>query len=482
MKNQNILIAILCLILTACGEGMTTDASLAFPSNPSPLLENADTESPFVDTTTEQTSTFSIDVDTASYTIMRDSINRGQLPNASQVRLEEYINYFNYDYPPPTDNTPFAVYTQMENAPWSPTNKLLKIALRGKEIATENRGPSNLVFLIDTSGSMSAENKLPLLKSAMLLLVDQMTAEDSIGIVTYAGKAGIALEPTTGDQKDTIKNVINGLSAGGSTNGEAGLSMAYNLASFNYQVDGINRVILTTDGDFNVGETNSTALVDLIRSKAESSIFLSVFGFGMNYNDGLLESLADKGDGNYAYIDSMAEANKALGAEANGTLITIAKDVKLQVTFNSDVVAKYRLLGYDNRRLNNEDFTDVSKDAGDMGAGHNVVAFYELELVATESDNSNALIADIDIRYKEPKSTESTLYQHTVNNMDTANGDFFFAAAVAEYALILSNSAFKNNANLANVIVQAEANKGVDLQGYRQEFIDLVNKAKLIIP
>jgi len=434
----------------------------------------------FQDANTESKTTFSIDVDTASYSITRSVIESGRLPAPDSVRLEEFVNYFNYNYAEPEPEISFAIHTEVGKAPWKKENRLLKIGIKGKTIQTEDRGESNLVFLIDTSGSMSNQNKLPLLKSSLNVLVDQLSENDHIAIVTYAGSSKVALESTTGDKKVIIKQAISQLHAQGSTNGESGISLAYNLASANFRNGGINRVILATDGDFNVGQTNPEALVELIRSKAEGGIFLTTLGFGFSSNDYTMEKLADDGNGNYAYIDSLDEAKKTLVANINGTLITIAKDVKIQVEFNPDFVAEYRLLGYNNRRLANEDFEDDKKDAGDIGAGHTVTAFYEIILQSDVTEASGAELASLSLRYKEPMADISQLVETTIEDNGNVSQDFLFAASVAEFALILEQSPHKGTANYNEVLALATENIGADLYGYRDDFIQLVNSAKEI--
>jgi len=468
------------LILTACiQQGQETDDSLIEPKGTVQLQDQAE-ENPYKSIEEDATSTFSIDVDTASYSIMRQALLNDKLPNPSTVRLEEYVNYFNYEYPAPSDEAgaPFTIQTEFAESPWNPGRQLIKIGLKGREIEVENFGQHNLVFLIDTSGSMSASNKLPLLKSALNLLVDQLSSSDSIAIVTYAGSAGIALEATSGDQKATIKDAINRLKSSGYTNGEQGIQLAYSIASANFISNGNNRVILATDGDFNVGQTDSNALVSLIQTKSEGGIYLTALGFGMNYNDAMLESLADKGDGNYAYIDTLTEAKKVLVENIGGTLLTIAKDVKIQVEFNPETVSEYRLLGYNNRRLQNQDFQDDSKDAGEIGAGHTVTAFYEIVLQPDVVADNQTNIAEIRLRYKNPKETISQLLTQSITAQSQVSDDFYFAAAVAEFALLLENSPEIGQASYEHVIALANTFQGADLRGYRQEFIQLAEKAQ----
>lgn len=336
-------------------------------------------ENPFLDTARAPLSTFSIDVDTAAYSNVRRFLNDGQLPPRDAVRIEELVNYFEYDYPTPAGDTPFSVVTEAAACPWNAKHKIALIGLQGKKIALDNVPPSNLVFLIDTSGSMSAPHKLPLLKQSFRTLVNQLSAKDRVAIVTYAGSSGVALRSTNADKKSEILASLDDLESSGSTNGGAGIGLAYKTAQENFVENGNNRVILATDGDFNVGLSSDEELVKLIEQKRQSGVFLSVLGFGTgNTNDSMMEKLADKGNGNYAYIDTAAEARKALGRQVAGTLYTIAKDVKIQVEFNPALVAGYRLIGYENRLLANRDFNDDKKDAGEIGAGASVTALYEI--------------------------------------------------------------------------------------------------------
>ncbi|MCB1157199.1 MAG: von Willebrand factor type A domain-containing protein, partial [Leptospiraceae bacterium] len=340
-------------------------------------------------------STFSIDVDTASYSNMRRYLNYGNRPPLGAIRTEELVNYFNYDYAPPGGSEAFLVHTEMAKTPWNPEHLLLQIGIKGRGIDKE-RAPLNLVFLLDVSGSMDSPNKLPLLKKAFSLLSEGLTQNDRVSIVVYAGASGMVLKPTPGSEKDKILDALEKLSAGGSTNGGAGIELAYSLAEKNFIKNGVNRVILATDGDFNVGPSSQSDLVNLIQKKAKSGVFLTVLGFGMgNYKDSSMEKLADKGNGNYAYIDTLNEAKKVLVREMNGTLFTIAKDVKIQVEFNPNLIKAYRLIGYENRKLADKDFADDKKDAGDIGAEHSVTALYELIPV-----NSNTKIPDkIPLKY-----------------------------------------------------------------------------------
>ncbi|HEU0228261.1 MAG TPA: von Willebrand factor type A domain-containing protein [Arachidicoccus soli] len=446
-------------------------------------------------------STFSIDVDAASYSNIRRFINTGNLPPTDAVRVEEMINYFAYNYPQPTGKNPVNIITQVSNAPWNHQHQLVQIALQAEKVATENLPPSNLVFLIDVSGSMSSQNKLPLLISSLKLLTDQLRPEDHVAIVTYAGNAGVALPSTSGENKIKIKDVLNSLMASGSTNGAGGIEKAYEIASENFTKNGNNRIILSTDGDFNVGMSSDKELEKLIKSKRNSGIFLTVLGFGMgNYKDSKMEILADKGNGNYAYIDNVQEARKVLLNEFGGTLFTVAKDVKLQIEFNPQFVQAYRLVGYEDRLLKSEDFNNDKKDAGDMGSGHTVTAFYEIIPTGVKDtllknidplkyqknilENSPAKdeLLTVKLRYKTPKGNKSKLMTKVVENkitpLENCSQDFRFAAAVAEFGMLLKESAFKQNANYSNVIKLAENAKGKDSEGYRTAFLQLVKTAK----
>lgn len=449
-------------------------------------------------------STFSIDVDTASYSNVRRFINENNLPPKDAVRIEELINYFPYEYSPPTDNQPFSIYTEISQAPWNQNHKLVQIGLQGKHFDSESLPPSNLVFLIDVSGSMSQPNKLPLLKSAFKLLVNQLTAKDKVTIVVYAGNAGLVLPPTSGQDKNQIIEAINKLEAGGSTAGGAGIQLAYKMAKSNFDPNANNRVILATDGDFNVGVSSDTELVNMIETYRNQGIFLTVLGFGMgNLKDTKMEQIADKGNGNYAYIDNLQEAKKVLVTEMGGTLLTIAKDVKIQVEFNPAKVQAYRLIGYENRKLQSQDFNNDKKDAGELGAGHSVTALYEIipmgasnvKLPPDESlkyqqnqVDSNAYNSDelmlVKLRYKPPKEDNSLLITQALLDQDiqleNASNNLKFAAAVAEFGMLLRNSEYKGNASFEEVLKLARQGKGVDLQGYRSEFISLVERSKFL--
>lgn len=447
-------------------------------------------------------STFSIDVDHASYSNMRRFLMHGQLPPADAVRIEELINYFSYDYPAPADEQPFSIATELAACPWAPDHQLLHIGLKGREIPREELPPSNLVFLLDVSGSMNDPNKLPLLKSAFKLLVDQLREQDRVAIAVYAGSSGLALSSTPGNQKQVILAALDQLQAGGSTAGAEGIDLAYRVAGEHFLPNGNNRVILATDGDFNVGPSSDGELTRLIEKKREQGIFLSVLGFGMgNYKDSKMEKLADHGNGHYAYIDNLTEARKVLVSEMAGTLHTIAKDVKIQIEFNPVRVREYRLIGYENRLLNAEDFNDDRKDAGDIGAGHTVTALYELVPAGSDGPAAGKIdplkyqrqqLSDrahgstdwltIKLRYKAPQAGSSELISRIVAEEDRLTGktseNFRFAAAVASFGMLLRNSSFKGDSSFDEVLTLARGAKGSDPHGYRREFIELVELAQ----
>ena len=448
-------------------------------------------------------STFSIDVDNASYSNIRRFINMGQLPPSDAVRIEEMINYFKYDYPEPAGEHPFSVSAELAVCPWNTRHQLLHIGLRGKSIDKSTLPPSNLVFLIDVSGSMSDPNKLPLLKSAFSLLVNELRPQDRVAIVVYAGAAGQVLESTPGNRKEIILAAIDNLEAGGSTAGGAGLKLAYTIAGKNFIKGGNNRIILATDGDFNVGESSNGGMERLVEDKRELGIFITVLGFGMgNVKDDKMELIADKVNGNYSYIDNLQEARKVLVREFGGTLFTIAKDVKFQIEFNPAKVKSYRLIGYENRLLNDEDFNDDTKDAGEMGAGHNVTALYELvpsgsnETVPSidplkyqqsvsidkSEQNTSGEYLTIKVRYKKPDGNKSMLLEKPVmsyiNDLEDTSDNLRFAAAVSEFGMILRNSEFKGNATLESASNLAKSGRGEDEDGYRSELIRLINTVK----
>lgn len=451
-------------------------------------------------------STFGVDVDTASYSILRKHLTDGQLPPTDAVRLEEIVNYFPYQDKPPTGEDPFAATVELADCPWRAGHKLARIGLKAKPLHVQERPASNLVFLVDVSGSMSDANKLPLVKTSLKMLAQQLGENDRVAIVVYAGASGLVLPSTNGTRKDTILPALERLEAGGSTNGAGGLQQAYDVAVANFIKGGTNRVILCTDGDWNVGVTGTEPLVRMIEEKRKTGVFLSVFGFGMgNLRDEMMVRLAGKGNGNYGYIDSVREARKAFVEQLTGTLVTVAKDVKIQVEFNPAAVSAYRLLGYEKRALEAKDFDDDTKDAGEMGAGHTVTALYELVPAGTavpapaeglryqpgtpQPLGPNARNAEeafvVKMRHKKPDGDVSTLRELPVPNRsvrwEAASEDFRFSAAAAAFALVLRNSAYKGDASLDTALRLAEGATRFDPNGHRAEFIDLVHRAKAIV-
>ena len=439
-------------------------------------------------------STFSIDVDNASYSNVRRYLNFGNLPPVDAVRIEEMINYFSYDYPEPQGEHPFSVSTEVSACPWNSENYLMHIGLKGKSFDKTELPPSNLVFLFDVSGSMNSPQKLPLLKRVFKMLVNELRPNDRVAIVVYAGAAGKVLDSTPGNQKTKIINALQKLNAGGSTAGGAGIKLAYKIAEENFIEGGNNRIILATDGDFNVGVSSTSEMERLVEQKRENGVFISVLGFGSgNIKDDKMETIADKGNGNYAYIDNIQEARKVLVSEFGGTLFTIAKDVKFQLEFNPKQVKAYRLVGYENRLLNDEDFNDDKKDAGEIGAGHTVTALYEIVPAGADTDtpsvdplkyqtsktvsgkNGDELLT-IKLRYKKPDEHESRLLELPVeNNLNVeTSDDFRFSAAVASFGMLLRKSEFAGNTTIDSVVKLAEGAKGADKEGYRSEFIRLV--------
>ncbi len=457
-------------------------------------------ENPFLETVRAPLSTFSIDVDTASYANVRRFLNQGSLPPKDAVRIEELINYFEYDYPQPSGDVPFSVNTEVAVCPWNTKHKIVQIGLQGKKVSLDNVPPSNLVFLVDVSGSMKPADRLPLLKQGLKTLVNQLSDKDRVAIVVYAGASGLALPSTSADDKPAIIAALDNLEAGGSTNGGQGIRLAYQVAQDNFIENGNNRVILATDGDFNVGLTGDNELVSMIEQKRQSNIFLSVLGFGTgNLNDSMMEKLADKGNGNYAYIDSSDEARKALGQQVAGTLYTIAKDVKIQVEFNPAKVAGYRLIGYENRLLADKDFNDDKKDAGEIGAGHTVTTLYEIVPAGQKIENPgvdelryskvepsetrfNAELLTVKLRYKEPDQNESRLLTMGLldqsNAFENASENLRFASAVAGFGMLLRDSNYKGDANFSTIYRIANSARGNDLKNYRGEFVEMVEKAQ----
>ncbi|MEX2186907.1 MAG: VWA domain-containing protein [Pirellulales bacterium] len=473
----------------------------------------------FLRATDQPLSTFSIDVDTASYSVVRSRIERRVLPPAEAVRVEELVNYFAYDYPQPTDGAPFAVHVDVAACPWAVKHRLVRIGLKGKEIAKNERPASNLVFLVDVSGSMQPNNKLPLVRHGLLRLVGELDERDRVAIVVYAGSSGcvLASTPCTQANKERIRSAIDGLRSGGSTNGAAGIELAYQISQDHFVKGGANRVILCTDGDFNVGATSDEALKQLVAERAKSGVFLTALGFGMgNHNDQMLETIADNGNGAYGYIDDEREVEKLFVRQLSGTLITIAKDVKIQVEFNPAEVGAYRLIGYENRILAKEDFNNDKKDAGDIGAGHTVTALYEIvpaglfdevseknaaavgqvgggddrlefqrpkqELELTDAAKTSGDLLLVKLRYKAPDGDVSTLIRTAAKDggatFAAAGNDFKFAASVAAFGMILRQSPFRGDATLATVEEIATANVGEDTDGQRRAFVNLVRQSR----
>jgi Ca-activated chloride channel family protein len=453
-------------------------------------------ENPFELTKNQSVSTFSIDVDKAAYSNIRRMINNGEVVNKNAVRIEEMINYFKYNYPQPKNSQPFSIHTEYNDSPWNSHHKLLKIGLQGKDLPMEKLPSSNFVFLIDVSGSMNEANKLPLLKSSFKVLLDQLRPTDKVGIVVYAGSAGMVLPPTSAKEKNKIIEALDKLEAGGSTAGGAGIELAYKLAQENFIKGGNNRVIIATDGDFNVGTSSTGDLQTLIEEKRKSGVFLTCLGFGMgNFKDNRMETLANKGNGNYAYIDNLQEANKFLGKEFAGNMYAIAKDVKIQIEFNPKYVKSYRLIGYENRKLKNEDFTNDKIDAGELGSGHTVTALYEViqadvksDFLPKESDlkytkntndgNFSDELATVKFRYKKPDGDTSSeivqIVKNSYENLSSASDDFKFASAVAWFGLVLRNSDLIKNKDLKEVEKLGKKGRGSDEDGYRAEFVRLV--------
>ena len=447
-------------------------------------------------------STFSIDVDTASYSNVRRFITYNQLPPADSVRIEEMVNYFTYDYPQPQGQHPFSISTEMSQCPWNSGNRLIHIGLQGKSLDYKNLNPCNLVFLVDSSGSMSDSNKLPLLVKSLKLLVSELGKNDRIAIVAYAGSAGLVLPSTPATKRNTIISAMESLSAGGSTAGGQGVELAYRVAKENIIAGGNNRVILCTDGDFNVGVSSTGDLVRMIEEKRKDDIYLTICGFGMgNYKDGRMEQISNAGNGNYFYIDSIREAEKVFVRDMRANMFTIAKDVKIQIEFNPLKVRAYRLVGYENRVLAKEDFNNDKKDAGELGAGHTVTALYEIvpagskekineadglkyqETQVTKNASSGEIMT-VKLRYKQPKSETSTLLTVPVNDaavkLEKSSDNFRFSAAIAGFGMLLRDSQFKKDLTFSDVLTLARASKGKDAEGYRAEFITLVETCALL--
>jgi len=458
-------------------------------------------ENKFLTATKNPLSTFSIDVDEAAYSNVRRYLDNGSMPPAGAVRIEEMINYFDYVYPKPSNGEPFTVNTEISDCPWNTQHRLVHIGLQGKEIPVDNLPSSNMVFLIDVSGSMDEPNKLPLVQASLNMLIDQLREKDKVAIVVYAGNAGLVLPTTSGANKIKIKEAIDNLEAGGSTAGGEGIQLAYKVAKDNFIKEGNNRIILATDGDFNVGVSSDDELVRLIEKERKDGVFLSVLGYGMgNYKDSKMQQLADKGNGNHSYIDNINEARKVLVSEFGSTLFTIAKDVKIQIEFNPSKVQAYRLIGYENRMLASEDFNDDTKDAGELGSGHTVTALYEIIPAGVKdtfiktvdplkyqanngeiADENSPEIMTIKLRYKDPNGEVSKLISHPVIDshllLVNTSENFRFSAAVAEFGLLLRDSEYKQQSSFQQVVSLAKAAKGNDDHGYRSEFVRLVESA-----
>lgn len=437
-------------------------------------------ENPFIDPANEPISTFSIDADGGSYTNVRRMINNGQNPPKEAIRVEEFLNYFNYDFSNPTGNVPISVRAEVGECAWNSEHRIIQIGIKGKIVPLQDMPTVNYVFLIDVSGSMSSPDKLELVKSALYKITDQLRSQDKVAIVTYAGNSRVVLQATS--DKEGIRNAVDGLGAGGGTAGSEGIKTAYEIAEQNFVEDGNNRIILATDGDFNVGITNPSELITLIEEKRESGVFTSVFGVGIgNYNDVIAEQIANNGNGNYFYLDSEEEVTRLITHEY-GIFYTVASDVKVQVEFDPNTVSSYRLIGYENRLLNNEDFDDDKKDAGEIGAGQSITALYEIVPKQSQAFNRSDEYFEMNFRYKENLNSASQLI--TINAIDEGKGwsqmsnDFRFASSVASFAMILRESEYKGTTSYQKVIEWAEASKGTDEHNYRKKFIELVKKAK----
>jgi Ca-activated chloride channel family protein len=512
MKLNLIAGCVLALLIVSCSSGnheknATADAmycNIAPPSSnvdvyPPPSNETYDaiTENNYKAAKSDPLSTFSIDVDGASYSNTRRMLMDGFLPAPDAVRIEEFINYFSYAYPKPTNGEPFSVYNEYHDCPWAPGHKLLQIGLKGKEMDMGTGPNNNLVFLIDVSGSMNDPNKLPLLVRSFKLLVKQLKEDDRISMVVYAGSAGVVLDGATGAEPEKILSALDNLRAGGSTAGGEGIELAYNIAKEHYIKDGNNRVILATDGDFNVGIFDQSRLQRLIESKRDDGLYLSVLGFGTgNIKDNIMETLADKGNGNYNYIDNFMEARKVLVSQFGGTLITIAKDVKIQVEFNPAQVKEYRLIGYENRLLNTEDFNDDKKDAGEIGAGHCVTALYEIipagskesktnvdELNYKTGINNSSELATLKLRYKNTgkNDTVSRLISKALlpaMDKDEPSADFKLAAGVAEFGMLLRDSKYLEKSSFDQSMELADAGVKNDPEGYIAGLIEMIKLSK----
>ena len=492
MKYLKFLLIILSISIISCHQdsdiGSISDPSFADSlfsnetnggNNENEPSSNIIVENPFIKVTDEDISTFSIDADGASYSVMRRFLANDVLPVPGSIRTEEYVNYFNYDYPEPEGNLPISLSGEISTCPWKEDHRLMRIGIKGKSLAPSQYPASNIVFLIDVSGSMNSDDRLPLLQTGFKKYVDLMRSIDKVAIVTYAGGAGVLLESTSGNEKDKIKNAIDQLSSGGSTNGAGGIIEAYKIAEENYIQDANNRVIVASDGNFNVGISSQEELVKLIEEKRESGVFLSILGVGSNVNEGTLEQIANNGNGNFEYLDNEDQLDKVFINEYN-KFFTVAKDVKIQVEFNKEVVKEYRLIGYENRLLSTEEFLDDTKDAGEIGAGQSITALYELILVDRPDKSVSAF--NIDFRYKAPDSDVSQGLDLDIFDKDISfnqsSDNHRFAASVASYGLLLRDSEFKGTTDFNKIKNWAEQSKGFDPFGYKSEFIELVDKAQ----
>ena len=493
--------------------GINADGEVRPASHASDEAYDHQSENRLLNVQDHPLSTFSIDVDTASYSNVRRFLRQGQRPPVDAIRIEELINYFSYNDPQPEQGTPLSVSAEVAACPWNRIHRLVRIGLKGKTILQSERPPANLVFLIDVSGSMNHPQKLPLVKQSIKLLTKHLGESDHVGIVVYAGAAGLVLPATSAANLDRIHAAIDSLRSSGSTNGASGIRLAYDVARSNLTPGGIHRVILCTDGDFNVGVTHPQDLQQLIEEEARTGVFLTVLGYGMgNLKDSTMEMLADRGNGNYGYVDNLSEAQKLLVEQMSGTLITIAKDVKIQVEFNPAKVAAYRLIGYENRRLRDRDFQDDTKDAGEVGAGHSVTALYELILVGVsagsdpaeehqryQSLHANAAepsetdapgqrsreLLTVKLRYKDPAGDESRLTEFSVIDrgltFEEASANLRFAAAVAQFGMLLKNSVYSGNSTFEDVIVTARSAIDLDPRGHREEFLELAKRAQSLV-
>jgi Ca-activated chloride channel family protein len=491
MKINNILFLAILLSIFSCtpefddnlsdpllgADGLSNESGSSGENGGEPS-SNIIVENPFIKVDNEAISTFSIDADGAAYTTMRRQLNEGRLPSPDLIRTEELVNYFNYDYPEPDAGRPISLNGEISRCPWKSDHHLMRIGLKGQTIDPIDFPASNIVFLIDVSGSMTFEDRLPLLQKGFKKYVDQMRSIDRVALVTYAGNAGVVLESTSGSEKDKIKEAIDNLRSGGSTNGEGGLIEAYSIAEANFVEGANNRVIVASDGNFNVGISGQEALVELIEEKRESGIFLTILGVGSNVNEGTLEQIANNGNGNFEYLDNEDQLDKVFIDEFN-KFYTVAKDVKVQVEFNSSVVEEYRLIGYENRLLSTEEFLDDTKDAGEIGAGQSITALYELKLVSNHDKSISAF--KIDFRYKEPDSDVSQGLDLDIfnsgNSFDEASNDHRFAASVASFGLLLRDSEYKGDTDYSKIKNWATSSRNYDPFGYKSEFLQLIDRA-----